>query len=81
MNAGTLGVSAPVAGGTLMASVAYAKGESDRKLATGAIGYKYSLSKRTYIYTDVAYSKLQTEDTVKKTNKVTEFNLGLCHSF
>ena len=84
-NAGTLGVSAPVVGGTLMASVAYRKGDvtdaQDFKQLSGALGYKYSLSKRTYIYTDVAYSKLQTEDTVKKTNKVTEFNLGLCHSF
>ena len=78
MNAGTLGVSAPVAGGTLMASVAYAKGESDRKLATGAIGYKYSLSKRTYVYTDLAYAD-KDEKPVK--SKMTEFNVGICHNF
>lgn len=77
VNAGTLGVSAPVAGGTLMASVAYAKGESDRKLATGAIGYKYSLSKRTYVYTDLAYAQ-EKKDSKTKT---TEFNMGICHSF
>ena len=77
VNAGTLGVSAPVAGGTLMASVAYAKGESDRKLATGAIGYKYSLSKRTYVYTDLAYA----EDKNSAKTKTTEFNVGMCHNF
>ena len=77
LNAGTLGVSAPVAGGTLMASVAYAKGDNDRKLTTGAIGYKYSLSKRTYVYTDLAYA----EDKKSDKTKTTEFNLGICHSF
>ena len=77
VNAGTLGVSAPVAGGTLMASVAYAKGESDLKRTTGAIGYKYSLSKRTYVYTDLAYG----QDKKDKKTKTTEFNLGICHNF
>ena len=77
LNAGTLGVSAPVAGGTVMASVAYAKGDNDRKLTTGAIGYKYSLSKRTYLYTDLAYA---VEKKPAKT-KTTEFNVGVCHNF
>lgn len=77
LNAGTLGVSAPVAGGTLMASVAYAKGDNDHKLTTGAIGYKYSLSKRTYVYTDLAYA----EDKKSDKTKTTEFNLGICHNF
>ena len=77
LNAGTLGVSAPVAGGTLMASVAYAKGDNDHKLTTGAIGYKYSLSKRTYVYTDLAYA----EDKNPAKTKTTEFNVGMCHDF
>ena len=77
LNAGTLGVSAPVAGGTLMASVAYAKGDNDHKLTTGAIGYKYSLSKRTYVYTDLAYA----EDKKPAKTKTTEFNVGMCHNF
>ena len=77
LNAGTLGVSAPVAGGTLMASVAYAKGDNDHKLTTGAIGYKYSLSKRTYVYTDLAYA----EDKNPAKTKTTEFNVGMCHNF
>lgn len=79
-NAGTLGVSAPVAGGTLMASVAYAKGDNDHKLTTGALGYKYSLSKRTYLYTDVAYAQEKAATTKEKT-KTTQFNAGICHNF
>ena len=80
LNAGTLGVSAPVAGGTVMASIAYAKGDNDRKLTTGAIGYKYSLSKRTYIYTDLAYAQGDAA-TTEVTTKTTQFNVGLCHNF
>ena len=83
-NAGTLGVSAPVAGGTVMASVAYRKGDAgvnDIKRMTGAIGYKYSLSKRTYLYTDVAYAKEEVKNTTKTSTKTTEFNVGLCHNF
>ena len=77
LNAGTLGVSAPVAGGTVMVSVAYAKGDNDHKLTTAAIGYKYSLSKRTYLYTDLAYAE-EKEDNKTKT---TQFNVGICHNF
>ena len=80
LNAGTLGVSAPVAGGMLMASVAYAKGDDSHSLTSGAIGYKYSLSKRTYLYTDVAYAQEKAATTKVKT-KTTEFNLGICHNF
>ena len=86
-NAGTLGVSAPIGGGTLMASVAYRKGTDDTTdvdvtWTTGAIGYKYNLSKRTYLYTDVAYGKEKWElKEGDKSGKVTQFNLGLCHNF
>ena len=80
LNAGTLGVSAPVAGGTAMASVAYAKGDDSHSLTTGALGYKYSLSKRTYLYTDVAYAQEKAATTKEKT-KTTQFNAGICHNF
>ena len=80
LNAGTLGVSAPVAGGTVMASVAYAKGDDSHSLTSGALGYKYSLSKRTYLYTDVAYAQEKAAMTKEKT-KTTEFNVGICHNF
>ena len=49
LNAGTLGVSAPVAGGMLMASVAYAKGDDSHSLTSGAIGYKYSGDVRFFV--------------------------------
>ena len=84
LNAGTLGVSAPVAGGTVMASVAYAKGDDSHSLTTGAIGYKYNLSKRTYLYTDVAYAQEKAATTAvkpKEKTKTTQFNLGICHNF
>ena len=80
LNAGTLGVSAPVAGGTVMASVAYAKGDDSHSLTSGALGYKYSLSKRTYLYTDVAYAQEKAATTKVKT-KTTQFNAGICHNF
>ena len=80
LNAGTLGVSAPVAGGTVMASVAYAKGDDSHSLTSGALGYKYSLSKRTYLYTDVAYAQKKAATTKVKT-KTTQFNAGICHNF
>ncbi len=84
-NVGTLGVSAPIGNGTFMASVAYRKGDvtdtKDLEQMTGAIGYKYNLSKRTYLYTDLAYSELELKDTEKKTTKTTEFNVGICHNF
>ena len=87
-NAGTLGVSAPVVGGTLMASVAYRKGDFDlnavnvdAKQMTGALGYKYSLSKRTYLYTDVAYTELKLEAEASAKTKETQFNVGICHNF
>ena len=80
LNAGTLGVSAPVAGGTVMASVAYAKGDDSHSLTTGAIGYKYNLSKRTYLYTDVAYAQEKAAKTKVKT-KTAQFNAGICHNF
>ena len=89
-NAGTLGVSAPIGNGTLMASVAYRKGtyqwkdmpEIDVKWMTGALGYKYNLSKRTYLYTDIAYGKEEWKyQSLKQSGKVTEFNAGICHNF
>lgn len=49
-----LGVSAPLAGGTLMASVAHTRRDSpavDASRTTAALGYNYFLSKRTDLYT------------------------------
>ena len=83
-NGGTLGISAPISNGTLMASVSYRKGETDAsdvdyKWMTAALGYKYNLSKRTYLYTNVAYG-FEDKDSVGKT-KTTQFHFGACHNF
>lgn len=51
---GQLGVSAPLAGGTVMASVAHTQREApgvDASRTTAALGYDYFLSKRTDLYT------------------------------
>ena len=71
-----------------MASVAYRKGDFDMasvnidvKQMTGALGYKYSLSKRTYLYTDVAYTELKVEAAATSKVKETQFNVGICHNF
>lgn len=55
VNTGQLGVSVPLAGGKVLASYAYSKsnGASDVSRNTWAVGYDYSLSKRTDVY--VAY--------------------------
>lgn len=67
-NGGQLGVSIPVGPGSVLASYAYTKtsGAADVKRNTWAIGYDYSLSKRTDVY--AAYfrdkvSDLSTADT------------------
>ena len=67
-NGGQLGVSVPVGPGSILASYAYTKtsGAADVKRNTWAVGYDYSLSKRTDVY--AAYfrdkvSDLSTADT------------------
>ena len=89
---GQLGVTAPVAGGKVLATVSYSDAE-DEKAAAGygkndakawgvGLAYQYNLSKRTYAYTFAGYN--QTESTVQdKTHKTyeTEVGFGLCHNF
>lgn len=70
-----LGASAPVCGGTAMASVQYIKGEqidtkdSDFSKATYSIGYKYSVSKRTTLYTAASYVSDKFEKAGQKDSK------------
>ena len=87
-----LGISGEVAGGTLMASAAYAyvddtvgttKYELDGWQA--AVGYKYPLSKRTFVYSALSY---RDTDLTKTTNKVTQTEtkttqamVGMQHKF
>ena len=81
---GQLGVTAPVAGGKVLASVSYSDAEdevdsdSDAKAWGVGLGYQYSLSKRTSLYTFAGYNEKKVSDA--KT-KETEVGLGICHNF
>ena len=81
---GQLGVTAPVAGGKVLASVSYSDAEdevdsdSDASAWGVGLGYQYSLSKRTYLYTFAGYNEKKIGD--DKT-KETEVGLGICHNF
>ena len=87
---GQLGVTAPVAGGKVLATVSYSDAEdelnsdNDMKAWGVGLGYQYSLSKRTYLYTFAGYNEwklLNTDTGSKDKTKETEFGFGLCHSF
>ena len=81
---GQLGVTAPVAGGKVLASVSYSDVEDeldsdrDAKAWGVGLGYQYSLSKRTSLYTFAGYNEKKVSDA--KT-KETEVGLGICHNF
>ena len=83
-----LGVTAPVAGGKVLASVSYSDVEdeidsNDTAKAWGvALGYQYSISKRTYAYGFAGYNQSKADDGAK-TRKTyeTEVGFGLCHNF
>ena len=81
---GQLGVTAPVAGGKVLASVSYSDAEdevdsdSDASAWGVGLGYQYSLSKRTSLYTFAGYNEKKVSDA--KT-KETEVGLGICHNF
>ena len=82
---GQLGVTAPVAGGKVLASVSYSDSEDeqnsdiDMKAVGVGAGYQYSLSKRTSLYAFAGYNRMKANDT-KKTYE-TEVGFGLCHNF
>lgn len=90
----TLGAIAPVFGGKLKASVGYgdydtvkAATEKDTYTAyTFGLGYEYSLSKRTMVYTAAGYSEQKDEykasaQKADQKTKTTEVMLGLVHTF
>ncbi|MDO5532458.1 porin [Sutterella sp.] len=89
----TLGVIAPVAGGTLYAQASYADAENAQSVAGtadqefdrvgGAIGYSYNLSKRTTVYGFGAYSEGTVEQTGAADTKTknTEVGFGILHNF
>lgn len=79
-----MGVTAPVAGGKVLASVSYSDAEDeldsdrDAKAWGVGLGYQYSLSKRTFLYTFAGCNEKKVSDA--KT-KETEVGLGICHNF
>ena len=81
---GQLGVTAPVAGGKVLASVSYSDAEDeldsdrDAKAWGVGLGYQYSLSKRTSLYTFAGYNEKKVSDAKAKE---TEVGLGICHNF
>ncbi|CAJ0729543.1 MULTISPECIES: porin [Ralstonia] len=76
-NGGQLGVSVPVGPGSILASYAYTKtsGAADVKRNTWAVGYDYSLSKRTDVY--AAYMR----DKVTNLSSADTFGVGIRAKF
>ena len=88
MNAGTLGVSAPVAGGKLYASAGYKDAEqtvnsdNKQKAFNLGLGYTYNFSKRTMFYTVAGYQEVKDEDSSGSSKtKSTTVITGLVHKF
>ena len=88
MNAGTLGVSAPVAGGKLYASAGYKDAEqtvnsdNKQKVFNLGLGYTYNFSKRTMFYTAAGYQEVKDEDSSGSSKtKTTTVITGLVHKF
>ena len=86
MNAGTLGVSAPVAGGKLYASAGYKDAEqtvnsdNKQKAFNLGLGYTYNFSKRTMFYTAAGYQEVKDEPGDSKTKTTTVITV-LVHKF
>ena len=84
-----VGVSAPLGGGTLMASYIHKddKSAADKDASQIAIGYSYPLSKRTNIYT--AYARINNKNgagytvgnAIESGSGDKAFNLGIRHKF
>lgn len=73
-----LGVSAPLAGGTLMASVAHTSRDTptvDASRTTSALGYNYFLSKRTDVYT------VYLSDRLSRFSRQNSLTFGVRHRF
>ncbi len=83
-----LGATAPVAGGTLSASIGYGEFEwTENSVVEGdvinfGLGYQYPLSKRTYLYTAAGYNKVVVEaEGLEAEAKTTEVIAGIVHNF
>ncbi|MBS5492609.1 MAG: porin [Sutterella wadsworthensis] len=90
-----LGVTAPVFGGTVLASTGYMDGEAkfkvdgeesadhlDLNAYAFSVGYQYPLSKRTSVYAGAGYTKQQIKEPGwKGENEVYQVMSGLVHKF
>ena len=82
-------VTAPVAGGTILASAGYKDAENidvsttKEKVMAFGLGYTYSLSKRTMLYAEAGYSETKGEklDAADTKTKTTNVIAGLVHKF
>ena len=82
-----IGATAPVLGGTLKATAGWNDFEDAKDTDTDynnwmvGVGYEYSLSKRTSVYTAAGYKEAKTKTATTKTEKTTEVMVGLVHKF
>ena len=88
-----LGATAPLASGTVYATVGYIDYETTEKMDVDSekfsvdaiqfgVGYQYPLSKRTYVYTAAGYTKVSGEcEDLDVEAKTTEVVAGIVHNF
>ena len=91
-----LGATAPLAAGTLYATVGYSDYETTEGVWNGTVagdkisvdtvqfgvGYQYPLSKRTYVYTAAGYTKASGDcENIDVEAKTTEVVAGIVHNF
>ena len=82
-----IGATAPVLGGTLKATAGWndyedAKGtDTDYNDWMVGVGYEYSLSKRTSVYTAAGYKEAKAKAATTTKTKTTEVMVGLVHKF
>ena len=82
-----IGATAPVLGGTLKATAGWNDFEDVKDTDTDynnwmvGVGYEYSLSKRTSVYTAAGYKEAKTKTATTNKEKTTEVMVGLVHKF
>ena len=91
INTWTLGAAVPMGAATIRVGYSTWNGTGDTATVTAkddnkfGLGVKYDLSKRTYIYSDVASqtrnNNTATTNPATSNSKVTSFDLGVAHSF
>lgn len=82
-----IGATAPVLGGTLKATAGWNDFEDAKDTDTDynnwmvGVGYEYSLSKRTSVYTAAGYKEAKTKAATTTKEKTTEVMVGIVHKF